>query len=201
MSITRRHFTQQLALTPYLICGDDWLDLKGSQKPKKLRQGDSVGLISPSSAVFNDEPTDIAIEALENFGFTVKSSPFLRSRHGHLAGTDKERTLEINQMFEDPDIKAVVCLRGGSGATRLLEGIDYSNIKKNPKVFIGYSDITALQLAIYKKTGLTTFHGPVGLSSWDSFSRHYFAKLLFDNQLVEFKNPPKREDEWVQTKK
>ncbi len=174
--------------------------VKSISKGQVLEPGDTIGLISPSGAVFNHGPVDIAIEALEKFGLKVQVSRFLKSRYGHLAGTDEERAAEINEMFANPEISGIICLRGGSGAARILDMLDYSSIRKNPKVFVGYSDITALQLALFKKTGLVTFHGPVGISSWDEFSRNYFAGLLFENQLMNFENPPKPESAWVQTK-
>lgn len=201
MTLNRRDFAQKLALSPIFL-GYSALNIEFSGKsrlPKKLSKGDVVGLISPSGAVFNNEPTDIAIEALENFGLRVKASKYLRGRYGHLAGTDEQRASEINEMFADDTISGIVCLRGGSGAARILNLLNYSTIKSNPKVFIGYSDITALQLAFYKKAGLISFHGPVGLSKWSQFSREYFNKLLFNNERVTFQNPPKPDDAWVQT--
>ena len=169
-------------------------------KPKKLSPGQTIGLVSPAGAVYESEPYEIAIEALEALGFQVKEGKHLKDRHGHLAGEDDARARELNKMFKDPSVDAIICLRGGSGAARVLDKIDYKMIKKNPKVFIGYSDITALQLALYKKTGLVTFHGPVGISSWNEFSRDYFTNLLFQNQLMSFKNPSKPGSEWVETK-
>ena len=167
------------------------------KKPSKLLQGDTIGLVSPSGAVFNNEPIDVAIESLEKFGLNVKVSKHLRERYGHLAGTDRQRASEINDMFEDRSIKGIICLRGGSGAARILEMLNYPVIRKNPKIFVGYSDITAFQLALYKKTGLITFHGPVGISSWDEFSRNHFTDLLFQNQMMNYENPPKKESDWV----
>ncbi|TRX53015.1 LD-carboxypeptidase [Fulvivirga sp. M361] len=204
MTLNRRKFLtqsgQSLAVLPVLKYNafNNTHSAK-NQKPKKLTHGNTIALISPSGAVFNHEPINIAIEALEKFGLKVQVSKFLKSRYGHLAGTDEERAAEVNEMFDNTAIHGIICLRGGSGAARILDKLDYNTIRKNPKVFIGYSDITALQLAIYKKTGLVTFHGPVGLSSWDEFSRSYFTQLLFDNELMEFKNPEKPEHQWVQT--
>ena len=129
--------------------------------PEHLSEGDTIGIISPSSAIFESEPYEIAVENFEAMGLKVKLGKYVKSRYGHLAGTDEERASELNSMFADSEIKAIVALRGGSGAARLLNLIDYDLIAKNPKVFIGYSDITALHLAIYTKTGLVTFHGPM----------------------------------------
>lgn len=202
MPFTRRKFALQLASTPLLFNGLGTIDsISGNKRilPGKLIKGQTIGLISPSGAVYNNEPIDIAIEAIENWGLKVQENKYLRGRYGHLAGTDKQRASEINDMFAEDSISGIICLRGGSGAARILDLIDYKTVKSNPKVFVGYSDITALQLAFYKKTGLVSFHGPVGLSSWDEFSREYFKPLLFNNEMVRFQNPGKPEDAWVQT--
>jgi muramoyltetrapeptide carboxypeptidase len=81
-------------------------------------------------------------------------------------------------MFSDPEVKAVICIRGGSGAARILDLIDYNLIKKNPKPILGYSDITALHCAIHSQTGLITFHGPNGTGSWNTFNVVQFQKLV-----------------------
>ncbi|MDX1427270.1 MAG: LD-carboxypeptidase, partial [Salegentibacter mishustinae] len=105
---------------------------------------------------------------------------------------------ELNEMFRDENIQAVMALRGGSGAARILDKLDYETIKNNPKIFIGYSDITALHLAIYEKTGLVTFHGPLAVSTWNSFSFDYFKRLLFDKEKITFTNPTDKGDNLVQ---
>ena len=119
--------------------------------PQGLKEGDTVGVVSPSSAIFETEPYEIARENLEAMGLKVKFGAFVKGRYGHLAGTDEERAGELNEMFRDDNIQAVMALRGGSGAARILDKLDYETIKNNPKIFIGYSDITALHLAIYEK--------------------------------------------------
>lgn len=209
MDVPRRKFLHQLStgtIMMPLIAGDTGhlhskLTPSDPQvlKPQKLRPGDVIGLISPAGAVYESEPYEVAKEALEAMGVQVKLGKHLKDRYGHLAGEDDDRARELNKMFSDRNVHAIICLRGGFGAARILDKIDYKMIRKNPKVFIGYSDITALQLALYKKAGIVTFHGPVGISSWGKFSRRYFSNLLFNNQLVSFKNPPKQESEWVQT--
>ncbi|NJW55696.1 S66 peptidase family protein, partial [Salinimicrobium oceani] len=103
---------------------------------------------------YESEPYEIAVESMEAMGLKVKLGEHVRTRHGHLAGTDEQRAAEFNEMWRDPDVDAIICLRGGSGAARILPLLDYEMIEKNPKIFIGYSDITAIHLAIYKKTGL-----------------------------------------------
>ncbi|SHG05702.1 muramoyltetrapeptide carboxypeptidase [Salegentibacter echinorum] len=167
--------------------------------PKGLKEGDTIGVISPSSAIFETEPYEIARESLEAMGLKVKFGEFTKARYGHLAGTDMERAEELNEMFKDKNIDGIMALRGGSGAARILDKLDYNAIKNNPKVFMGYSDITALHLAIYEKTGLVTFHGPLAVSTWNSFSSDYFKRLLFNKEEITFSNPTAKGDNLAQT--
>lgn len=168
--------------------------------PQGLKEGDTVGVVSPSSAIFETEPYEIAKESLEAMGLKVKFGKFVKSSYGHLAGTDEERAEELNNMFRDENIQAVMALRGGSGAARILDKLDYKLIKNNPKIFIGYSDITALHLAIFEKTGLVTYHGPLAVSTWNSFSFDHFKRLLFDKEKITFTNPKDKGDNLAQTK-
>ena len=167
--------------------------------PNALKPGDTIGIISPASAIFESEPYQIAKESFEALGLRVKFGRFTKSRYGHLAGTDEQRAQELMDMFNDKDIKAIIALRGGAGSARILDKLDYRVIASNPKIFIGYSDITSLHLAIYKKTGLVTFHGPVAVSSWNSFSIGYFKKLLFEKEEVFYENPSEKGDALTQT--
>ncbi|MCM4155857.1 LD-carboxypeptidase [Gramella sp. AN32] len=167
--------------------------------PQALKQGDTIGIVSPASAIFDSEPYEIARESFEAMGLKVKFGEFAHSRYGHLAGTDDERANEFNSMFANPDIKAVIALRGGSGSARILDKLDYDLIAKDPKIFIGYSDITALHLAIFEKTGLVTYHGPVAVSTWNSFSSDYFRRLLFDAEKILYQNPQSKGGQLTQT--
>ncbi len=169
-------------------------------KPQRLHEGDTIGIVSPASAIFESQPYEIAKESFEAMGLKVKFGNFVKSRYGHLAGTDEERAEEFNEMFRDETIKAVICLRGGSGAARILPLLDYEAIKKNPKIFVGYSDITALHLAIFEKTGLVTYHGPLATSTWNNFAYEHFRKLLFDGDQLLLENPVSKGDELIQTK-
>jgi muramoyltetrapeptide carboxypeptidase len=103
-------------------------------------------------------------------------------------------------MFADPEVKAIICVRGGSGAARLLPLLDYEAIRRNPKVLLGYSDITALHSAIHARTGLVTFHGPIGAGSWNRFNVDQFQRMFFERDLIEYRNPDDRGDELVQRK-
>jgi muramoyltetrapeptide carboxypeptidase len=134
---------------------------------------------------------------MEALGFKVKAGAYIAGRRGHLAGTDAERAGDLNAMFADPAVRAIVCTRGGSGAARLLPLLDYDAIRRNPKVLLGYSDITALHNAIHAKTGLVTFHGPIGSGSWNAFNVDQFRRVLLDRELVEFRNKVDAGDELV----
>lgn len=165
--------------------------------PKSIKKGDTVGLISPSSATAERIQFMFAQEALEALGFKVRLGENLKNRRGHLAGTDEERAGDLNSMFADDEIKAIICIRGGSGAARILPLIDYKLIKRNPKPLLGYSDITALHNAIHAKTGLITFHGPNGTGSWNSFNVKQFEDIFFDKNWVTFQNEDLKSDDLV----
>lgn len=151
-------------------------------KPAQLRKGDVLGLISPASSLSSEEQYEEVAENIKAMGFNVKIGTHAKDDYGYLAGTDAARAEDLNTMFSDPDINAVLPFRGGWGAGRILEYIDYEVIHNNPKPLIGFSDITSLLLAIYAKTGLVTFHGPVGKSEWTSFTQSYFQKALMQTK-------------------
>ena len=157
--------------------------------PRRLAAGDTVGVVSPASATFQTVDIDIARESLEALGLNVRIGKHVLARHGYLAGSDKDRAADINDFFSDSSIKAVLPIRGGWGSSRVLPHLDYDAIRRNPKVMVGYSDITALHLAMQAKTGLVTFHGPNGMGRWDAWSLDYFKRLLFDGEAVTMQNP------------
>jgi len=163
---------------------------KRSLMPDRLQPGDTVGLIAPGSSI-SEEGIVKAIRQIESLGLKVKVGKRLRAINGFLAGTDRQRIDDIHAMFADPTVKAVWCVRGGYGCGRLLPLLDYKMIKRNPKVLIGYSDITALTTAITRQTGLVTFHGPVGSSDFTDFtSMHLKAALLAGNSWAPIERPP-----------
>ena len=168
--------------------------------PAGLQPGDTVALVSPSSATAGRLGLQLSVEVLEALGFKVKTGTHYAARYGSLAGTDAERAGDLNAMFADDEVKAVICLRGGSGAARLLPLLDYEAIRANPKVLLGYSDITALHCGIHAKTGLVTFHGPMGSSSWNSFNADQFRRLFFERELMQYRNPVEQGDELVPRK-
>jgi muramoyltetrapeptide carboxypeptidase len=157
-------------------------------KPKRLSPGDTVALVSPANATFNTVDLQIARESLEALGFKVRQSEHMMERHGYLAGQDKARAEDINKAFADKSVACVHAIRGGWGSARLLPHLDFDAIRRNPKVLIGYSDITALLVSVYAKTGLITFHGPIGLGRWDPFSLDYYKRVLVNGEQVAFTN-------------
>ncbi|WP_425058959.1 putative murein peptide carboxypeptidase [Sporomusa carbonis] len=163
-------------------------------KPKRLCPGDTIGVIAPASPG-DPELAAAGVRWLEEQGFKVQLGMTTAQTLGYLSGPDAARAADINAMFASPDIDGIVCLRGGYGTMRLLELLDYSTIRDHPKVFVGYSDITALHLSIGQRTGLVTFHGPMvasdmgrGISaySWDNF----FRAVATPGPLGPISNPP-----------
>ena len=160
-------------------------------KPAALRQGDTVGLITPATYVTDPDRLALVVRTVEYFGLKPKFGRHVRKRHGYLGGSIQERLDDLHAMFADSEVKAVFCIRGGYGSGQLLDGIDYSLIRRNPKIFLGYSDITALHLAIQKQAGLVTFHGPMMLARFSEYTRKLFRKALFEKQpLGLISNPP-----------
>lgn len=129
-------------------------------KPAPLAKGDAVGVVAPASPP-NPEKAERAAALLENFGLTVHFGRSLTRKYGYLAGTDEERLEELHEMFADRNMKGIFCAGGGYGTGRIASRINYDLIRANPKIFWGYSDITFLLNAIFQRTGLITFHGPM----------------------------------------
>ncbi|MDR0928897.1 MAG: LD-carboxypeptidase [Oscillospiraceae bacterium] len=129
--------------------------------PRALCPGDAIGIIAPASPMKDAGDLPRAVAALEALGYPVKLGASATAHWGDYAGTDEIRAHDVNAMFADESVRAILCLRGGYGSGRLLPLLDYDLIRANPKPFCGYSDITALHSAIRARTGLVTFHGPV----------------------------------------
>ncbi len=160
-------------------------------RPKVLRAGDTVGLITPSTFVADPDRLQLARRTAEYFGLRPKVGRNVAKREGYLGGTVAERLDDLHAMFRDPEVRAVFAIRGGYGAEQILDGIDYQLIRRNPKVFLGYSDITAMHLAIQKRAGLVTFHGPVVLSQFTDYTQTWFRKALFQTEPIgAVTNPP-----------
>lgn len=142
--------------------GDDML------KGKKLKKGDTIGFIGPSGAVRVEGAIERAKAEMERMGYRVKLGVSCGAKYGYLSGTDALRAQDVNDMFRDPEVDAVFCVRGGYGTTRMLDLLDYDVIRENPKIFAGYSDITAMQIAMLKNCGLATFAAPMPVSDFSS---------------------------------
>jgi muramoyltetrapeptide carboxypeptidase len=159
------------------------VDMKHTIKPARLKQGDLIRLIAPGSPCA-EEKIATAISKLEGQGFRVRYTDAIRKRNGYLAGTDQERIDDLHAAFEDKEARAVWCIRGGYGCTRIIPQLDYGLIKANPKILVGYSDVTALIHAIHQKTGLVGFHGPVGATPQSEYNRD-----LLERTIVAGENP------------
>ncbi len=151
--------------------------------PKHLQLGDTLGLIAPASAPPDPKAVDASVAALEKMGFKVKLGRYARERWGFLAGKDRERAADVMQMFNDPKVNGIVCIRGGYGTGRLLPLLDYAAIRRHPKVFVGYSDITSLHCAFLKKANLVSFHGPSTAAhfteaDYPEFSRQSWLRIM-----------------------
>lgn len=133
---------------------------------KKLKFGDTIGLIGPSGAVRTEGAIERSAEEIMRAGFRVKLGESCGQKYGYLSGTDEVRAHDVNAMFADEEVDAIMCVRGGYGTTRMLDLLDYEVIAAHPKVFIGLSDITAMHIAMLEKSGLCTFHGPMSTSDW-----------------------------------
>ena len=160
-------------------------------KPKSMNPGDCIGIISPSYWLSEDDLQRTASYLKAN-GYRLKLGPSNLLRRGPFAGQPQERADDIHRMFSDPEINAVICARGGYGANRVLPLIDYELIRENPKIFIGYSDITAYLTSITQKTGLVTFHGPMLVSYKKRFVKYNFElmeQVLTGKKEVKIKYP------------
>jgi muramoyltetrapeptide carboxypeptidase len=157
-------------------------------KPPRLRAGSLIGLVAPASTPSPEENIEKGAAYLEQLGYRVKFGKYIRRVHGYLAGTDEERAADFNTMVCDKEVNALFAIRGGYGTPRLLRMIDYRSLKQNPKIIVGYSDITALQLAIFRKTGLVTFSGPMtGIEmskGMDPYTEENFWRLLTSTKKI-----------------
>jgi muramoyltetrapeptide carboxypeptidase len=147
-------------------------------KPRRLRPGAVIGLVAPAGHLDRESQVEDTRRELELLGFRSRPGRHVLARHGYLAGTDEQRAEDLMAMFLDDDVDAVLALRGGWGCARLLPLLDYEAIRAHPKPLIGYSDITALLLAVYARSGVVTFHGPVGRSTWNEQTVESFRQVL-----------------------
>ncbi len=130
-------------------------------KPPRLRRGDVIGVCAPASSASAREDLESGVRYLEKMGFRVRLGRNVHRRRGYLAGSDAERASDINDFFSDRTVKAIFTVRGGYGSGRILSLLDYPLMRRHPKIFVGYSDITALHFAMLARAGLITFSGPM----------------------------------------
>jgi muramoyltetrapeptide carboxypeptidase len=167
-------------------------------KPARLRPGDTVGLIEPAGFTDDAFDLDLVKETILAMGLKAKPARHLLERHGYLAGRDTDRAADINAMFADPEVRGVFAVRGGWGCARILPYLDFATIRANPKLLVGFSDITALHLAFAARARFPTIHGPNAASSWPRFSWDAFRAIAFDGGTPTLSNPPASEDRLVQ---
>lgn len=164
----------------------------------KLKNGAKVALVSPGFKITKQE-LQFATERVKALGLNPVFTSSVLEQDGCYAGTVESRAQEINLAFSDPNIAAIIAIRGGSGAFHLLDYIDYDNIIKNPKIFVGYSDITSLLISIYNKTGLITFHGPMPFKPISSISANYLKKIIMGKSKLRLENIVVDNDDLTQT--
>lgn len=163
---------------------------------KKLSYGDTIGLIAPSGASRKPGAIEAAVAETERMGFRVKLGESCGQKYGYLSGSDEVRARDVNSMFRDDTVDAIVCIRGGYGTMRILDRLDYDAIAANPKIFMGFSDITAMHIAMLERTNLVTFHGPMAVSNWsdkplDEFSLASMLRILMQPEPAgRLDNPP-----------
>ena len=202
MRNTRRQFLQALGGT-LLVSQLPGVASERSLSPIKPRQlmiGDTVGLISPASAIKQEDLTEV-IEFLTAYGFQVKVGKHVLDRYGYLAGRDVDRAADVNAMFADDRVKAILTMRGGWGCNRILPLLDYDLIRRHPKILMGFSDITSLLLAIIARSGVITFHGPVGISTWNWFELNYAERILLNKEAILLQNLTSHRVETITTGK
>jgi len=157
-------------------------------KPPRLRRGNLIGIVSPASTPSTHEKVEKGVRYLEGLGYRVEIGRHAMAQYGYLAGTDEERAADLNDMLRNPAVRAVFALRGGYGTPRILDLIDYKAARRDPKILVGYSDITGLQLAFLRKAGLVTFSGPmVAVEMWDHidpFTEESFWRVVTSGSRV-----------------
>jgi muramoyltetrapeptide carboxypeptidase len=170
------------------------------RKPPRLRPGDRVALVKPAGFVADEFDLQLTLEAITAMGLVPVPAPHWKDRFGYLAGTDRDRAADLNAAFADKSISAILAVRGGWGSARILPLLDWKTIRANPKLLVGFSDITALHLAFQARGGFPTIHGPNAGSSWTRYSWNAFRELVFDGKLPLYRNLPGDDDRLVQRK-
>ena len=191
MSISRRQLIANLGLaaiaTQLPSAAQTNSYLPSLIKPPRLNVNDTVGLINPAAFSYPQEIEPIN-KILSQLGLKVKLGTHIFDRYGYLGGKDADRAADVNAMFADSSVQAILTVQGGWGCNRILPLLDYQLIRNHPKIIMGFSDITSLLLAIYARSGVVTFHGPVGISTWSNFTVDSLKQVLFNPQTITFQN-------------
>ncbi|KQV96584.1 MULTISPECIES: S66 peptidase family protein [unclassified Roseateles] len=190
MNPSRRQLLQFSAATAGLLAAAQPVRAAGGPLlAPRLRPGDTIGLVSPANATFEREPLKMAVEVLQALGFKVKPGEFVAARRGPFAGTDAQRAADINAMFADDSVAGILAMTGGSGCNRIVDKLDYELIRRKPKFFGGFSDLTCLVNAIHRQTGLVAFHSPVAVSEWNDYSVQSFKAIAMNAEAAVLRNP------------
>jgi muramoyltetrapeptide carboxypeptidase len=148
-------------------------------RPPRLRTGDAIALLNPGGWV-SDEFIERSVRNAEALGLKPRIAKNLRARYGGYAGTPEERIEDLHTMWRDPEVKALWSVRGGSGTSQVLPFIDYAMIARNPKILMGFSDMTAMLNAVTHRSNIVTFHTPSGISTLSDYSKNHLQSVLFD---------------------
>ncbi|WP_339726180.1 LD-carboxypeptidase [uncultured Paraglaciecola sp.] len=169
--------------------------------PKRLKEGDTIVLVAPAGALNQKVELDIAVESFQAMGLKVQVGKHVLDRDGYFAGKDEDRAADINDAFADPTIKGIFAIRGGWGCNRILPFLDFDLIAKNPKILFGYSDITTLLNSLYQRTGLVSFHGPVGVSYWGQDQAQQMRQMIFEGGKFTIQNQPDKDEKALTQRK
>lgn len=157
--------------------------------PPRLREGDVLGLVAPAGIVGDRFGVAEIEETVRAMGLVPRSAPHLTAREGYLAGSDAKRAHDLQAMFADPEVRAIMAVRGGWGCARILPLLDYAAIARTPKLLVGFSDVTALHLALAARTGVVSVHGPNASASWSPAAWESFRALAFEGAVPTYAVP------------
>ncbi|MDE8651600.1 S66 peptidase family protein [Novosphingobium album (ex Liu et al. 2023)] len=151
-----------------------------SPRPPRLREGDTLGLVAPAGFIADRFGIAEIEDAVRAMGLVPRSAPHMLDREGYLAGSDATRARDLTAMFADPEVRAIMAVRGGWGCARILPHLDFAVIRAHPKLLVGSSDVTALHLALAARTGIPSIHGPNAAASWPPAAWQSFHDVAFD---------------------
>lgn len=201
MPLSRKQFLKSTGLASLAIAGFSKNTCASDSKVQPtlilsnaITWNSTIGLVAPASPVYDSSDFDEMLITLKELGFNLKLGKHVKDRYGYLAGKDEDRAADLMDMFKDDKVDAIICVRGGWGCNRILQLLDYEVIRNNPKPLVGFSDITSLHNAILTKSGVVTFHGPVGKSEWNPFTKASFEDVLIKKKKGMYLLPEEQED-------